>query len=467
MQKTVVLNIVGLTKSLIGKHTPNLAKWAATAQQTSIKPVLPAVTCTAQSTYLTGKWPEEHGIVANGWYFREEDEIKLWRQSNKLVQAPKVWELAKAVDPTFTVANMGWWYNMNTTADYTLTPRPQYLADGRKLPDCYTQPADLRDTLQAQLGTFPLFNYWGPNTSIKSSKWIADASIITDNLYNPTLTLIYLPHLDYNLQRLGPSDPRIAKDLQEIDTVAGELISFYEARGAQVMVLSEYGISDVNQPVHLNRVLREKGYLNVRVERGTELLDMAMSEAFAVADHQVAHVYVKDKAKTAEVKQLLQQTAGVEEVLEGKERYKYRLAHERCGELVVVAKPHAWFTYYFWLDDKKAPDYARMVDIHKKPGFDPVEMFIDPKIKFPMPLVAGKLLRKKLGFRTVLDIIPLDATLVKGSHGRVPEDKNEWPLLLTKYRPELPQEVQAVDVFDIMLQHLQVPRQEPEFLAEV
>lgn len=405
--------------------------------------------------------------MANGWYFRDEDEVKLWRQSNKLVQAPKVWEVARAADPNFTVANMGWWYNMNTSADYTLTPRPQYLADGRKLPDCYTQPANLRDKLQAELGTFPLFNYWGPKTSIKSSKWIANASKITDNLYDPTLTLIYLPHLDYNLQRLGPSDPRIAKDLQEIDAVAGDLISFYEAKGAKVMVLSEYGISDVSQPVHINRVLREHGYISVRVERGTELLDMAMSEAFAVSDHQVAHVYVKDTAKIAEVQQLLQQVDGIEEVLAGDERNKYKLAHERCGELVVVAKANAWFTYYFWLNDKKAPDYARMVDIHKKPGFDPVEMFADPRIKFLLPKVAGKVLKKKLGFRMVMDIIPLDATLIKGSHGRVQEDKNEWPLLLTKYKTALPEEVQAVDVFDIILQHLQISRPEPVFIAQV
>ncbi|GAB3204021.1 putative AlkP superfamily pyrophosphatase or phosphodiesterase [Pontibacter aydingkolensis] len=467
MQKTVVLNVVGLTKSLIGKHTPFLAKWSEQAKQANIKPAIPAVTCTVQSTYLTGKWPQEHGIVANGWYFRDEDEVKLWRQSNKLVQAPKVWDVARAANPNFTVANMGWWYNMNTTADYTLTPRPQYLADGRKLPDCYTQPADLRDTLQAKLGTFPLFNYWGPKTSIKSSKWIADASKITDDLYNPTLTLIYLPHLDYNLQRLGPSDPRIAKDLQEVDAVVGDLITFYEAKGAQVMVLSEYGITDVNQPVHLNRVLREHGYIEVREERGTELLDTAMSTAFALADHQVAHVYIHEKSKIAEVKALLQQQDGVAQVLAGEERNKYNLAHERCGELVVIAKANAWFTYYFWLDDKKAPDYARMVDIHKKPGYDPVEMFIDPKIKFPVPLVVGKLLKKKLGFRTLMNIIPLDATLIKGSHGALPEDKNEWPVLLTKYQQELPSEIQAVDVFDLILSHLQLSQQKQRDLAEV
>ncbi|GAB3810761.1 hypothetical protein GCM10028895_00280 [Pontibacter rugosus] len=259
------------------------------------------------------------------------------------------------------------------------------------------------------------------------------------------------------MQRFGPSDPRVAKDLQEIDAVAGDLISFYEAKGAKVMVLSEYGISDVNQPVHLNRVLREKGYISVRIERDTELLDMAMSEAFAVADHQIAHVYVKDQAKIAEVKQLLQSVDGVEEVLAGAERDKYKLAHERCGELVVVAKANAWFTYYFWLDDRKAPDYARMVDIHKKPGFDPVEMFADPKIKFLLPKVAGKVLKKKLGFRMVMNIIPLDATLIKGSHGRIQEDKNEWPLLLSNTKAPLPQELQAVDVFDVILQHLQAP----------
>jgi predicted AlkP superfamily pyrophosphatase or phosphodiesterase len=465
MQKTVVLNVVGLTKSLIGKHTPFLAKWAAQAQGATIQPVLPAVTCAAQSTYLTGKMPEKHGIVGNGWYFEEECEVKFWRQSNKLVQATKVWEVAKAADPTFTCANMCWWYNMYSSVDYALTPRPQYLADGRKLPDCYTYPAELRDTLQERLGTFPLFSYWGPKTSIKASKWIADASKITEELHNPTLTLIYLPHLDYNLQRFGPSDPRIAKDLQEIDAVCEDLITFYEARGAEVMVLSEYGISDVNNPVHLNRVLREKGYIEVRNERGTELLDAGISKAFAVADHQVAHIYVNDKSKLQEVKRLIAQTPGVQEVLEGKERNKYRLAHERCGDLVAVADKNSWFTYYFWLDDAKAPDYARMVDIHKKPGYDPVEMFADPKIKFLMPLVAGKLLKKKLGFRTVMDIIPLDATLVKGSHGRIPEDKGEWPVLLTKNKnTTLPDSIQATEVYDLILSHLNVQQ---ESLQEV
>ncbi|MHC2991500.1 phosphodiesterase [Pontibacter sp. HJ8] len=467
MQKTVVLDVVGLTQSLIGKHTPFLAEWTAQAQGATIQPVVPAVTCSVQATYLTGQLPQAHGIVGNGWYFEEECEVKFWRQSNKLVQVAKVWEAAKAADPTFTCANMGWWYNMYSSVDYALTPRPQYLADGRKLPDCYTQPADLRDTLQQQLGTFPLFSYWGPKTSIKSTKWIADASKITDDLYNPTLTLIYLPHLDYNLQRLGPNNPRVAQDLQEIDSICADLIRFYEAKGAEVIVLSEYGITEVNNPVHLNRVLREKGYIAVREERGTELLDAGISQAFAVADHQVAHIYVKDKSKLQEVKQLIAQTPGVEEVLEGEERNKYGLAHERCGDLVAVADKNSWFTYYFWLDDKRAPDYARMVDIHKKPGYDPVELFADPKIKFLMPLVVGKLLKKKLGFRTLMDIIPLDATLVKGSHGRIPEEKSEWPVLFTKSKhTQLPASIQATEVYDLILAHLNISQKSRPILEK-
>jgi predicted AlkP superfamily pyrophosphatase or phosphodiesterase len=456
MRKTVVLNVVGLTPGLLGPNTPFLSKWMEGKSLTHIKPVLPAVTCSAQSSYLTGEWPEQHGIVGNGWYFRDECEVKFWKQSNKLVQAPKIWDVARAQDPTFTCANMFWWYNMYSTADYAVTPRPQYLADGRKMPDCYSQPADLRDHLQDKLGTFPLFDFWGPRTSIKSSQWIADASIETDKLYDPTLTLIYLPHLDYNIQRLGPNDPQIGKDLQEVDGVCKQLIKHYEGRGAQVVVLSEYGITEVSQPVHLNRVLRKHGYIAVREERGLELLDPGASQAFAVADHQVAHIYVNDLSKLNEVRRLLEQVPGVEEVLGPEGKRTYHLDHERAGDLVVVADADSWFTYYYWLDDRKAPDFARIVDIHKKPGYDPVEMFADPQIKFLMAKVGLKVLQKKMGFRMLMDIIPLDATLVKGSHGRIPESTQDWPLLITGQTDTLPadSQIEAPEVYDVLLAHL-------------
>jgi predicted AlkP superfamily pyrophosphatase or phosphodiesterase len=277
-----------------------------------------------------------------------------------------------------------------------------------------------------------------------------------DRLHNPTLTLIYLPHLDYNLQRLGPNDPKIGIDLGEIDGVCRELIEFYEGRGAQVILLSEYGITEVNRPVALNRVLRQHGYLALREERGTELLDAGASEAFAVADHQLAHIYVRNPDRVEEVKKLIAGVPGVERVLAGKEREQIHLTHARAGEVIALADARSWFSYYYWLDDARAPDFARIVDIHKKPGYDPVEMVANPNIKFLMPKVALKVLKKKMGFRMLMDIIPLDAGLIRGSHGRVPESKDEYPLLMTKNADLLPQsEIQPTEVFDVIMKHLQ------------
>ena len=450
-----MINVVGLTQRLIGEHTPFIESFLKKGKSAYISPILPAVTCSAQSTYLTGKTPNEHGIVGNGWYFKEECEVKFWRQSNKLVQSEKLWDELKKEDEHFTCANHFWWYNMYSSVDYSLTPRPNYLADGRKIPDVYSYPPELRDTLQDELGTFPLFQFWGPKTSIKSSKWIADAAIRTDEMHNPTLSLVYLPHLDYNLQRHGLDFSKIKKDLKEIDAVVEQLVTHFQQRNARIVLLSEYGITDVNNPIHLNRILRSKGYIAIREERGLELLDAGQSRAFAVADHQIAHVYLNDPSIKLEVKALLETVSGVEKVLTGEELEKANLKHERCGDLVVVADADSWFTYYFWLDDAKAPDYARMVDIHKKPGYDPVEMLTNPKDKLVMAKVVAKLLKKKMGFRTVMNIIPLDATLVKGSHGRIPEDKADYPILITdQINSSFKDDIEATDVYTILKEHV-------------
>ena len=453
--KTVVLNVVGLTPSLLGEHMPFLSRWASQGKVSSIQPILPAVTCSVQATYLTGESPERHGIVGNGWYFQDECEVKFWRQSNKLVREPKIWDTAKLIEPNFTCANLFWWYNMYSSADISVTPRPMYPADGRKIPDIYTQPAELRSHLQNHLGTFPLFEFWGPKTSIRSSAWIAESAKIVEALHNPTLTLIYIPHLDYCLQRVGTDQKAIATDLKQVDEICQDLIQFYGDRGAKVIVLSEYGITPVSRPVSLNRILREYGYLTVREELGRELLDAGSSIAFAVADHQIAHIYVNDKDKISHVRQLLENIPGVELVLGEKEKVAYHLNHPRSGDLVAVAASDAWFTYYYWLDDKKAPDFARTVDIHRKPGYDPAELFIDPAIRFPALKLAGLLLNKKLGFRTLLDIIPLDASLVKGSHGRIPSSPDDSPLVITHQTDLLPSStLLATDIRDIILSHL-------------
>ncbi|MBN7809830.1 alkaline phosphatase family protein [Algoriphagus sp. H41] len=455
MKKTVVLNIVALSPRVIGEHTPFLKKWIEENQRAVVEPVLPAVTCSAQSVYLTGKWPSDHGIVGNGWYFQDECEIKLWRQSNKLVQAEKVWEVLRRDNPGFTVANMFWWYNMYSSADYAVTPRPLYLQDGRKEPDCHSQPMELRDRLQKELGQFPLFSFWGPNTSIASSKWIAEASKKVDEWHNPTLNLIYIPHLDYGLQKYGIDFEKIGKDLREVDALAEDLITYFEKQGAQVLLLSEYGITSVSKPVHLNRVFREKGWIQVKDERGLETLDAGTSAAFAIADHQVAHVHVNDKSKLSEIKALLEKTPGVEKVLDETGKKEYHIGHERAGDLVVIAEADAWFTYYFWLDDAKAPDYARCVDIHRKPGYDPVELFLNPEIKVPLLTVGSKVLKKKLGFRYLMDVIPLDATLVKGAHGRIPESDLDKPLFVSKTDINPAERIQPTAVFDLIVKAVQ------------
>lgn len=447
--------MVGLTKRLIGEHTPFISQFMTKGSMSMIKPVLPAVTCSAQSTYLTGKWPSEHGIVGNGWYFKDECEVRFWRQSNKLVQSPKVWDILKKEDSSFTCANMFWWYNMYSSVDYSMTPRPNYLADGRKIPDVYSHPAGLRDVLQEELGTFPLFHFWGPKTSVKSSQWIADASIRTDQLHDPTLTLIYLPHLDYNLQRHGLDFYKIGEDLTEIDRVVEQLVSYYQKKDTQIILLSEYGITDVDRPIHLNRRLRDHGLLAIREERGLELLDAGASKAFSVADHQIAHIYLNDPEVRDEVRKILRETPGVEKILEGEDLKTAGLDHERSGDIVVVADKSSWFTYYFWLDDAKAPDYARMVDIHKKPGYDPVEMLTDPGDPFVVPKIVGKLLLKKMGFRTVMNVIPLQAEFVKGSHGRIPEDKADYPVLISNQTEVgLSPDLMPIEVQEVILRHI-------------
>lgn len=458
MKRTAVLNVVGLTPGLLGEYTPRLHQWANQGKVATIQPILPAVTCSIQATYLTGKYPSEHGIVANGWYFRDECEIKFWRQSNHLVQSPKIWDIARTIDPNFTCANLFWWYNMYSSADYEVTPRPMYPADGRKLPDINTKPAHIRPQLQETFGQFPLFQFWGPATSIASTHWIANTAQWIEERYHPTLSLVYLPHLDYCCQKVGTALHQIATDLNEIDSVCGDLIDYYETRGIQVIVLSEYGITPVAKPVHLNRILRKQGFLAVRDELGRELLDAGASQAFAVADHQLAHIYVNQPDILPKVKAMLEKVDGVAEVLDETGKRSHQLDHPRSGELVAIAHPDAWFTYYYWLDDKQAPDYARTVDIHRKPGYDPLELLIDPTIQQPQLKIAATLLKKKLGFRALMEMISLDATLVRGSHGHITSAGADSPLLITQ-QPQLLQQdvIQAVDVCNLILHHLREP----------
>ena len=479
MTRTAVINVVGLSESLLGEHTPRINAFRAGGALTRIEPAFPAVTCTAQSTYLTGLSPAQHGIVANGWYNRELAEVQFWKQSNLLVHGKKLWEALREKNPAFTCAKLFWWYNMYSTADWSITPRPMYPADGRKVFDIYAWPFSIREEIKRELGEFPFPAFWGPAAGVDSprfaadavSKWIAEAAKWIERKYTPTLSLIYLPHLDYNLQRLGPPNSKpltptlpppgrgegdiIASDLRRIDAIVGGLIDFFAKQSVQVVLLSEYGISAVNMPVHLNRLFRERGWLTVKDELGLELLDCGASKVFAVADHQVAHIYLNDATLSGEVRRTLEGQAGIGAVWGEAEKAAHGLNHPRAGDLIAIAKENAWFTYYYWLEDASAPDFARTVDIHRKPGYDPVELFLDPKIPLAKAKIAWRLLQKKLGFRMLMDVIPLDASLVKGSHGAKPINMGEWPVFVSNRSDLLPNgSIKSTDVFNLIKRHL-------------
>jgi predicted AlkP superfamily pyrophosphatase or phosphodiesterase len=450
----MVLDVVGLTPSLL-EHAPNLKALAAGGAMRPLATVTPAVTTTVQSTFVTGALPREHGVVANGWYYRDLAEIWFWRQSNHLVGGERLWDAGKRRDPSFTCAKLFWWYNMYASADYSVTPRPMYAADGRKLPDLYSQPPRLRDELQRELGQFPLFRFWGPTADIESTRWIGRSALRVFDRERPTLTLVYLPHLDYSLQRFGPDFFGVEREVAAVDEVCGELIAAARAAGAEVVALSEYGITEVSNPIHVNRALRQAGWLRVREELGREQLDPGASDAFAVADHQVAHVYVARPELLPEVARLLRSLPGVERVLDDAGKRELGLDHPRSGELVAISDARSWFTYYHFLDDDRAPDYARTVDIHRKPGYDPVELFVDPKLRLPKLRIATRLAQKTIGMRCLMDVISLDATLVHGSHGRPTDRAEDGPLFITT-RPDLLGKgpVAATDVKSLLLEHV-------------
>jgi predicted AlkP superfamily pyrophosphatase or phosphodiesterase len=263
--------------------------------------------------------------------------------------------------------------------------------------------------------------------------------------------MVYLPHLDYDHQRFGPGAPESAAAARELDDVAGDLIDVARGRGDTVVVLSEYGITDARRPVDVNRALRRAGLLHVYTQAGMEYLDPWTSRAFAVADHQIAHVYVRDPADLAAARSALAGLPGVDLVLEGEDRVSAGLGHERAGELVLVAEPDAWFTYYYWLDDQRAPDFARQVEIHRKPGYDPAELFMDPEDRLVKARAGAALVRKKIGMRYVMSVVPLDPSPVRGTHGRLPADAADAPVLLCSDGSVARDRIAATEVRDLLL----------------
>jgi predicted AlkP superfamily pyrophosphatase or phosphodiesterase len=432
-QPLLLINAVGLTPRLL-EFCPRLSRLARAGWVRPLEEVVPSVTCTAQASILTGRPPQEHGIVGNGWLFRDTGEIRFWQQSNALIQTPPIYETARPLlaerGQPFRAAKLFWWFNQGAAVDFSVTPKPHYGADGNKVFGIAGHPPGLCARLERSLGRFPFHTFWGPSAGLPSTQWIARAAALLLAWERPELTLVYLPHLDYDLQRFGPSGCDLPLQARALDEACAPLLSAATAGGARVWVVSEYGHCDVVRHVLPNRVLREADFLSVRAGPFGETLDTFDSRAFAVCDHQVAHVYIKRTEDREPVRQRLAALPGVERVLAGAERAEIGLDHPRAGELVMLSASDAWFAYPYWLDDSQAPDFARTVDIHRKPGYDPCELFFDPHRLWARGRAIGRLVQKTLGFRTLFDVVPLDPGLVRGSHG-VPAGKPEnQPLLI-------------------------------------
>lgn len=453
----LLINAVGLTPKLL-QYAPRLKALALGGWYRPLQEVLPAVTCTAQASMLTGTTVAKHGIVANGWLFRDTNEVRFWQQNNRLLHAEPLYETAKkradGHNQAFKSAKLFWWFNQGAKVDLSVTPKPWYGIDGSKAFDISTSPSGLAEVFKRDLGPFPFAAFWGPMSGIRSTAWIADCATRTLQWEHPNLAMVYLPHLDYEPQRFGPSGCDMPKLVKELDDACAPLLDEAAKQGYQVWVVSEYGHCDVDTVSFPNRLLRDVGYLNVRRGPFGEQLDIYGSRAFAVCDHQLAHVYVRERSDIQSVHEAFAKDPAIEKALVGEQLEEYHLNHARAGEIVLISKPNAWFAYPFWLEDKHAPDYARSVAIHHKPGFDPCELFFDPKFFAPKFHVARRLIQKMMGFRMKLDVVPLDAHLVRGSHGLLPEHADNGAVIIGQGEPPTASVIPMTAVRDLVLEAL-------------
>ncbi len=402
----IILNVVGLSPALLAKENqlPHITALKKQGTYRKVTPTFPAVTCSVQASLLTGKPPADHGIVGNGYFNRDRMKPEFWNQENTMVRGPRIWDIMKERDSASSIAVMFWQNSKFVNADIVMTPAPLHTDKGM-IEWCYSKPTGFYEAMVKKIGPFHLKDYWGPLAGAPSptssrdaaSQWIAEASLLTLKEKLPDMLLAYIPHLDYISQRHRPDSVEVEKELGVVDKIVGKFLGFREEYGKEqvtIFVVSEYGLTPVAGAVFPNRILREAGLLKVREITGGEYIDFEASSAFAVVDHQIAHIYCKRDA-VDRAKKVLSQTSGVEQVLDQSGQRELQINHSRSGELIALAAPDKWFAYYYWIDDKKAPSYARTVDIHNKPGYDPCELFVDMKTKS----------------------IPLKTELVKGSHG--------------------------------------------------
>jgi predicted AlkP superfamily pyrophosphatase or phosphodiesterase len=424
-RRVIVLDVVGLSPDhfTYTDKLPHMAGLAGRGRLHRMKPVFPAVTLPVQAALTTGVFPEQNGVVANGFYRRQFFEVSFWEQAASLVQHERIWDYLRRNVPGLTTAALFMQNTLYADCDCIVTPRPMHTDEGL-VPWCYSKPVGFYEELCAEIGPFNLMHYWGPMTSIESSRWIARAAVKIMERIRPDLMFVYLPHLDYCTQKVGPDSPVVMDELMQVDAEVGRIVQGVDDLGLRdetvFVIVSEYAFSKVQGDIALNRILRENGLLSTRTIQGRDYVDFELTPAFAMVDHQVAHIYLKPGYEKP-VRRVLEKIEGIDMLLERDGKRRFRVDHANSGEIIAVSARNRWFSYYWWDDGKREPDFAGHVDIHRKPGYDPLELFLEP------------------GSRRISQ----DTSLIRGSHGYPPLAlADEVPLLISG---DLPDDLQAVN----------------------
>jgi predicted AlkP superfamily pyrophosphatase or phosphodiesterase len=434
IQHVIVIDIVGLEeKHLNSRLLPTISALAEKGESSKMKPVFPAVTSTVQTSFLSGEYPNKHGIISNGFMDRETYNVSFWEQYNSLVQVPRIWDFIKNKNINFKTAVLFWQNTLYANSDIIITPRPIHLENEMKM-WCYSKPVGYYEKIVEQIGEFDLSSYWGPLSSSLSSEWITKAAKYTIKKSKPNFMFMYIPHIDYSAQRFGKESNQVSDDLVFADSIVEQIIDstkqseIYE--NTQFIIFSEYSFNDVNGAIPINVILRNNGLLNVRKIGEKEYVDFELSRAFAVVDHQIANIYIKSPLDKERIVNILKNISDIDIVItEGEKKY-FNIDHPRAGDIIIVANRDKWFSYYWWYDENMAPSFTRRVDIHRKPGYDPLELFFDPKKRS----------------------IPFDTGLIKGSHGRPVNSTTQegFSFYASNIRSNLPKdESNSLDVVQI------------------
>ena len=428
MKKLIVLDLVCLTNNHLRQISlPNISKIIENGFTAPMEPSFPAVTCSVQASITSGFYPSQHGIIANGLYDRKKNQVSFWEQYASLVEKPRIWDVLKKNDPEIKTAVLFWQNSLQINSDVVITPKPIHL-ENQMIMWCYSKPVNFYENISSEEGDFDLKWYWGPLASIKSSQWIIKAAKHTIKKQKPHLVQIYLPHLDYAAQKHGPHSEQFKKSLFELDSVVGELLDFLESENLnydyEIMLISEYGFMEVNHSISPNLTLLQEGLLSTRKISGRNYLDFEHSKAFAMVDHQIAHVYVKSGYED-KVSSIFKKIEGIEKILDKNTKKDFRIDHPNSGELILCANDNSWLNYYWWDEPKYAPPFSFTIDIHRKPGYDPLELFYDPST----------------------NSISQNTSLIKGSHGLVQNKETDnlpiFALTGTK------KEIRSIDISQI------------------